>query len=286
MLRFKWGLYKNLICGVTTVVHHGNGALFHFTGLPDIHSNYYYLHSTRLEKKWKLKLNFLFRGHPYLVHTGEGTNPESFDEINELLRWNIFHKKIIGIHGIYMDEKQSSKFKAVVWCPESNLLLYNKTADIPAIKKQTTILFGTDSTVSADWNIWNHLRTARKFNYLDDEELYKSVTATAANTLGLYSKGVIDKNKTADIVIVKRKNNNGLSNFYSTNPEDILMILKDGKIVLFDKEFANLYNEEGNNGFDKIRINSSVKFIVRGIKDFVNSIKHYLPDYEFPFSIE
>ena len=31
-LRFKWGLYKNLLCGVTTVMHHGSGKIFQSPG--------------------------------------------------------------------------------------------------------------------------------------------------------------------------------------------------------------------------------------------------------------
>lgn len=285
-LRVKWGLYKNLICGVTTVVHHGNGAIFKFNGLPDVHSNYYYLHSTKLEKKWKLKLFFLSKGYPYLIHTGEGTNQESFDEIEELLKWNIFNKKIIGIHGISMNEKQSSKFKAVVWCPYSNLFLYNKTPNIPAIKIQTSILFGTDSTVSADWNIWNHLRMARGLNYLDDIQLFKSVTEEPANIWKLNSKGTIGKNKAADIIIARKKTSNEFDDFYSYNPEDILIILKQGHIVLFDEQLENKFALTNKDKYDKIKVNTSVKYIVKGIKDLVTSIKYYLPDHEFPFTLE
>jgi cytosine/adenosine deaminase-related metal-dependent hydrolase len=284
-LRFKWGLYKNLLCGITTVAHHGNGKVIHFNNLPDVITSYNYLHSIRLEKNWKLKLNLIFNRKPFVVHIGEGTNVESYDEINELLKWNIFKKRIIGIHGISLDKKQSSKITALIWCPDSNFYLYGKTADIPLLKLNTVILFGTDSAVSADWNFWSQLKSARELNYLSDDELYKSVTENAANIWGINSKGSLSENFTADIIISKKKFPDVWDSFYSTNPEDIYLILKNGKIVFIDEELA----EDGElidiNNFDLISINSKQKFVIKGIVDLMKSVYHFLPQFNFPVTM-
>jgi len=58
-LRFRWGLYKNLLCGVTTVAHHGNGMIFNYDGMPQLINNYNYIHSVRLERMWEYKLNLM-----------------------------------------------------------------------------------------------------------------------------------------------------------------------------------------------------------------------------------
>lgn len=284
-LRFKWGLYKNLICGVTTVAHHGNGKTIHDINLPDVITNYNYLHSIRLEKNWKLRLNLSFNGNPFVIHIGEGTNSESYDEINDLLKWNIFKKKIIGIHGIALDENQSDKFKALVWCPDSNFFLYNKTANITALKSHTAILFGTDSTVSADWNFWRQLKSARGLNYLNDDELYKSVTENAAKIWGINYKGSLSENFTADIIISKKKFPDVWESFYCINPEDILLILKNGKIVFMDEDLAKYCGLIEINNYDLISINSKHKFVIKGIVDLMKSVYHFLPQFNFPITI-
>lgn len=281
-LRFKWGLYKNLLCGITTVVHHGSGAVFHFRDLPDVYTNYNYLHSIRLEKKWKIKLNFNSSSFPFVIHIGEGINRKSASETNELIRWNIFRKKLIGVHGISMNEKQSKKFQALVWCPDSNLFLYDKTADIQKLKRQTKILFGTDSTLSSDWNIWNHVRLARRLNYLNNEELYNSLTETAAVEWQLDSAGKIFPNGKADIVVAKEKSGDHWENFYSINPEDILLITKNGKIVFIDKELQNSQPVINEKDFDLVSLNSVRKYVTKGICDLMFSIKKYIPEYNFP----
>lgn len=282
-LRFKWGLYKNLLCGITTVAHHGKGKIIKFEGMPDIITNYNYLHSIQLEPNWKLKLNLLFNSKPFVIHIGEGINNKSSEEINELLKWNLINRKIIGVHGISLDGKRSRGFNAIVWCPDSNIFLYNNTADISELKKNTEILFGSDSTLSSDWNIWNHLRLARKLGYLNDNELYERLSNKAAKVWGINSVGSLSENKEADIVVSKKNLSNYWDNFYSTNPEDILMILKSGRIVFLDKQYSHSLIEL--NGFDLIEINGVQKYIVRGIKGLMQNIRTYIPGYKFPIKV-
>ena len=103
-LHYKWGLYKNLICGVTTIINHGKIFNTQHNNLPNVFSNYNYLHSLSIEKKWKIKFLLKLNRLPVLIHIGEGTNKESKNEIDELIKWNIFDRNLIGIHAIAMNE--------------------------------------------------------------------------------------------------------------------------------------------------------------------------------------
>lgn len=284
-LHYKWGLYKNLICGVTTIINHGKNFNTQYNNLPDVYFNYNYLHSLSIEKNWKIKFLFKVNRLPVLIHIGEGINKESINEIDELIKWNIFKKDLIGIHAIAMNEKQSKRFKAIIWCPDSNSFLYNKTANIPLLKKHTNILFGTDSTLSANWNLWNHLRLARDLNYLNKYELFFSISETASKVWGLKSKGKIEINNSADIVICKKKYKKKWKSFYSINPEDILLIVKNGIVVFIDSELIIQHQNINKDDFDVIYINSIKKYIIKGIRNLIQSINALLPEYEFPISI-
>ena len=284
-LRFKWGLYKNLLCGVTTVAHHGNGMVYKIKGMPDIINNYNYLHSVRLESMWKIKLNLLLNDKPFILHIGEGTNIDSRKEIIELIKWNIMKKKIIGVHGVSLDEEFANNFIALVWCPDSNFFLYNRIANVNKLKNATEILFGSDSTLSSDWNIWNHIRLARSMDYLSDLELYESLSSKAAKIWGLHNKGSISENKIADIVISKSYSENNWNNYYNTNPENILLILKAGKIALIDKEYDDRNSIIKKANFDLIAIHDVGKYVFKGLKNIAESIPDYIPDYKFPFTI-
>lgn len=273
-LRMKYGVIKNLICGVTAVAHHGNYNSELDNSQVTIIRKGTCIHSVKLGGKWKIRLNLPVNKEPYVIHIGEGINSGSSDEINELIRWNLFNRKLIGIHGIAMTAEQSKNFDALIWCPDSNLFLFGMTADISALKKNTKILFGTDSTLTADGNIFENLRTARKLNHLSDEELFQSVTETAAEAWGLDDLGKISKGYKADIVVARKTSGDLYQSFYNTNPENILLILKDGIIILFDE----ILKEELNNKYDyskkfsAIRIKGKLKYECYNIKEIIGQV--------------
>jgi len=284
-LRVQWGIYKNLINGVTTVVNHGVHLQID-NNLIRVWQSTHVLHSVQLEKRWKLKLNFPFiKSWPFSIHTGEGTDDASYKEIEELLRWNFLKRSLIGIHGIAMREDQASEFKGIVWCPVSNNFLIGRTAEIDKLKNETSILFGTDSTLSASWNIWEHLRLARQKKMLTDDELFESLTVQAAKVWPIPNAGEIKKGFDADIVIGKKKSSlEGMDAFYALNPEDILMVISKGSIRLFDETLLHNLNtmEIDLKSFSKIYINGACKYIAGDLPLLIRKVKEYYSGASFP----
>lgn len=274
-LRLQYGVIKNLISGVTSVAHHGSYNPVLNNSPVTIIRKGTCIHSVRLGGRWKYKINLPKSGEPYTIHTGEGTNTESAGEIDELIRWNLFKRKLIGIHGIAMTEEQSKNFTAIIWCPDSNIFLFGKTADIRTLKKNTAILFGTDSTLTADGNIFENLRTAKNLNLLSDTELFDSLTKTAAEVWGLNNCGSIEEGKISDIVIARQKSVNLYESFYNTNPEDILLILKNGEVVLFDSTIKESLRGvmKHTNSFNEINIKGHIKYADYPVGEIINKIK-------------
>ena len=283
-LRVAWGIYKNLLNGITTVIQHGE--YFKIDDpMINIFQDCYSLHSVRLEKNWKRKLNRPFaKNQPFVIHIGEGIDVNAFEEINELIKWNLFKRELVGVHGVSMNEQQAKAFEAVVWCPDSNYFLLNATAKVDALKKQTKILFGTDSTVSAGWNLWDQLRLARKTNMLTDEELFNSLTVLPADVWKLNDRGILAEGKKADIVVAGMKDvYNLMNNFFQLNPQDILLIVRNGEIVLFD---GSLYAQLGLKGFNKLLINDVVKYVKGNLTELVAQINKYAPGAKLPIEVE
>jgi cytosine/adenosine deaminase-related metal-dependent hydrolase len=285
-LRYQWGIYKNLLCGVTTVINHGDKINI-LNPLISVYQQTQNLHSVGFEKFWKLKLNNLLKiNASCTVHIGEGVDAQSYDEIDQLINWNLLKRKLIGIHGIAMDNRQAKYFKALVWCPVSNQFMFGRTASINELYDNTTILFGTDSTLTADWNIWNHLRVAKDIGSLSDEELYRSITHNPSQVWKLKS-GSISENKVADIVIVKSKQEKRFYDlFYSLQPEDILIVLQKGQIRLFDQEMKKQVLKQGIdiNEYSCIEINGQTKYVQGEISLLVKEIKKYNSSINFPVS--
>jgi cytosine/adenosine deaminase-related metal-dependent hydrolase len=286
-LRTQWGLYKNLLAGVTTVVNHGK-KLSIADEIITVLQNNRCLHSIEFEKGWKLKLNGVFiQSHPFVIHVGEGTDKSAKKEIDELIKWNLFRRKIVGVHGVAMTEKQAGAFEALVWCPVSNFFLLDNTAAIDELKAKTTILFGTDSTLTASWNLWEHLRVARDTLLLTDAELFESLTRAPAVLWKQKDHSSIAVSQQADLVVANANNKTGYDAFYSINPEDIQLILHKGEILLFDEQIKSRLSvaDLSTRGFSKVCMKGKVKFVYGDITGLINEILSYYPKAVFPISI-
>lgn len=280
-LRVKWGLYKNLLCGVTTVVNHGD-KLNIGEDIISVFQEANSLHSVGFEKLWKLKLNNPLTRHALIaIHAGEGTDEVSHNEIDQLISSNYLNKDIVAIHGVPMDKKQASKFKALVWCPLSNHFLLNKTADIKDLKTATNVIFGTDSTLTANWNIWSHLQEALAEEQLTDKELFESITSIPARVWDMQDIGLVEANKTADLVVAK--GSLSFPSFFNTTPGDILLVIHKGEIKLYDESLAPQIKPTEK--FTKLSIDGITKYVYGDLKGLVTDIRKYKPDCPLPITI-
>jgi len=287
-LRTQWGLYKNLLNGITTVVNHGAKLKISHPLITVLQDNYS-LHSIQFEKYWQLKLNNLFaKKQPYVIHAGEGTDAMAHKEIDTLIKMNFFNKSLFTVHGVAMDEEQAKKIKALIWCPDSNFFLFNATAAIKILKAKTPVLFGTDSTLTADWNLWNHLRLARKTRLMNDSELFNTLTKAPSVAWKQNNTGTISINKNADIVVAKTIEGKGFNAFYSLNPEDIQLILHKGRIRLFDEEIKDqlMANDFPISKYSRINVNGKGKYIYGDLPKLIREIKSYYPKAGFPLNVE
>jgi cytosine/adenosine deaminase-related metal-dependent hydrolase len=284
-LRSSWGMYKNLLAGITTVINHG--AHLKIDGpLINIHQETQNLHSVRFENKWKWKLNNPFKKNKIcVIHAGEGAVDVSGKEIDELLKYNLLNRKIVAVHGVAMSAEQSAGFLGLVWCPESNRILLNTHTHVGLLKSNTQIVFGTDSTLTGDWNIWEHLRLARTLSQMTDAELFDTVTGAPAHLWGL-NNGRLEPGKNADLVIVKAEHDSvSWNDLYSTDPKDILMVLHKGKIRMFDKSLLSQLNSLQIDlyRYSQVKINGLVKFVEGDLPGLANDIRSYHSQVRFPF---
>lgn len=276
--RVKAGIIKNVVAGVTTVVHHGKRTDVP-AGTPlGLVREYQYLHSLRLEAWWRLRLNKI-DARPVLLHLGEGTNEASRREVESLRRWNLRRRPVIAVHGISADVSQARHLAALVWCPASNFYLYGRTAPVDRLKRHTTIVFGTDSTVSAHWNIWQHLRDARELELLDSSELIDAVTCLPAQVFSLAGHGVLQAGAAADLVIARRKHRDATESFFATDVEDILLVVKDGSIVIYDSILAGQLRPPG--GYCEVVVGGVRKHWISELGTWLDELKTL--DVELPF---
>jgi hypothetical protein len=117
---------------------------------------------------------------------------------------------------------------ALIWCPASNEFLFGRTADAAEAARRTTLLFGTDSTLSAPGTLWDHLRTVR--NRVETPLLFAALTGAADRFWTLPAR--------RDFVVARRRGSDPWDAFFAITPEDILLVVKDGQPVLVDSSLG------------------------------------------------
>ena len=276
-LRIQWGIYKNLLCGVTTVVNHGK-KINTSNDLITVYQDCQSIHSVHFEKKWRFALNNPFKKKlPAVIHCGEGTDDLASDEIDRLIQSNLFKRPVVAVHGVAMNEQQAKQFKALVWCPEFNFFLLDKTVPVGHLKKYLPILFGTDSTLTGDWNIWEHIRNAKQTGQLSEQELYESLTINPAAIWGL-STGKIEEDQDADLVLSRAES------FAATDPQNILLVMHKGNISLFDEELYQQLGGTNTIGYHKVRVGNSIKYVRGDLPALIPKVKQYYAKASFPIN--
>ncbi|HET7152969.1 MAG TPA: amidohydrolase family protein [Candidatus Kapabacteria bacterium] len=280
-LRERAGIAKNLLCGVTAVAHHGDGPAL--ADLPiTILNKEQWIHSV---EHGHLATLLLPGKGPVVIHIAEGTDDKTRRETDALLRMNLWRRKLIGIHGIAMRPEQAAKFAAIVWCPMSNEFLFEQTAPIAEMKNHTTILLGSDSTLTSPWNFWEHLRRARAIGALTDDELIASVTTNAAHIWNIPDRATIAPRMKADIVIVRKKYDDPREAFFAINPEDILLVLREGKVILVDASLQQMLPSLADiNTLSPVSVNGTVKFTVGDLSRLATDLHKYVPSIPVPIS--
>jgi cytosine/adenosine deaminase-related metal-dependent hydrolase len=211
-----------------------------------------------------------------MIHIGEGMNDASAEEVRRLLRFNLFRRPLIGIHGLALTPGQSERFKALVWCPASNHFLFGATARVEQMR--TTLLFGTDSTLTATWDLWEQLREARATQRLSDEALFNTLTGNARRILQLPEEPVTSS---SDFVLLRKKHTRFFDAFYAAGPEDVLLVVVGGRIRLIDGELLPLLEEQKEH-FSSVSVHDSVKWVEGDLPALMAAIRRFRPEQAFP----
>ena len=258
MARVEVGLLKNLLSGVTSVVHHGRQLPEDPSRPIRIISNFDIVHSPELDSRGPQEFLKGWRRRPIVAHLAEATTAASRRRALALLRWNIFRRRVIGVHGVALSGSDFRKLDALVWCPASNLFLLGRTADVATAHGETTILFGSDSTLSAPGTFWDHVRLARDLRNLSDAELFGALTADAQRFWN-------PTNGEIDFVIARRRADDPWAAFFATTPNDILLVVSRNRIVLADEAIIQV-RPDLVQSLAPVTVGSTRKFVAMDIE--------------------
>jgi cytosine/adenosine deaminase-related metal-dependent hydrolase len=215
------GAWKNLFCGVTTVIHHDPWEPDFDDGFP--------LQVVRVKSADSLgmaaALDGLGEGGPFCLHLAEGADARAAGEVDELAGLGLLGPDLIAVHGVGMDAAAVDRFRAsgaaLVWCPTSNRFLFGRTAPDSLLAEGTDVLLGSDSRLTGDGDLLDEIRCARALGVISDDRLAGAVGPVAARRLGLPEPS-LEPGAPADLIVIRRP-------VLEARAEDVLLVVAGGE---------------------------------------------------------
>jgi hypothetical protein len=197
------GAWKNLLSGVTTVMHHDRWEDAFDHDFPLRVARVRSVHSPGLEPS----LTMAPSGGSLAIHLAEGVDEIAVGEVDWIERTGWLNDRLIAVHVVGVDADGIRRLReagvAIGWCPTSNDFLFGRTAPAALLAPGTDVLLGTDSLLTGVGTLLDELRHARALGFVSDDRLAAAVGSVAARRLGLPAPSLHDGAR-GDVVVLDR----------------------------------------------------------------------------------
>jgi cytosine/adenosine deaminase-related metal-dependent hydrolase len=204
--RLFLGGLRNLLAGVGAVLHHhpDHRSLGQADFPVRVQRRYGFAHSPGLTAVLRRTYRTSDRRVPWLVRAVEGSDPGLRAEIDVLAAANVLRQNTVIVHGTALAPEDAARLAAarasVVWCPESDLCLYGRTAPFAALREGgVRVGLGSDAPSAGARDALSNLAAARRECVLDDVALLWLATRDSAAVARL-APGGFDDGAPADLL--------------------------------------------------------------------------------------
>ena len=225
-----FGAWKNLLAGVTTVVHHDAWEDSFDDGFPIRVVRVRHAHSLGFTPD----LAHVHGAGPFFIHVAEGVNQRAAHEIRMLEDSGFLNEKLCAVHVVGADREGVQLIRdagaAVVWCPSSNIFLFGRTAPAGLLAPGIDVMLGSDSLLTGQGNLLDEMRVARETRLIEDERLLQSVAEVPARRLRLPAPSLA-AGSPADVIVLRTP-------LGSATAEDVALVICDGQLRVLDPDLV------------------------------------------------
>jgi cytosine/adenosine deaminase-related metal-dependent hydrolase len=279
--RVRWGAYRNLFSGVTTVAHHGAFPLpFLFEGSLPVR--------VRLPMAWAESLRKgpdvaararRARGRmPFAIHLAEGVDDVAAAEIEQLDAMGALGAGTMVVHGVALDARgrrlMAERRASLVWCPRSNHFLFGATAAVEEVPPEVPVALATDSTMTGSVTLFDELRFAAGLAKVSPERLLAMVTSEAGTAVMAPELGRLAVGAPADMIALPPAGTDA-ETLLSGRPRALALVMVGGRVRLAAPRFA------WSGDLEEVTLDGERLHVQRGLRALVDRLRHALPP-DFP----
>jgi len=248
------GGLKNLLCGATTVAHHGppHKAMFRPDFPVRVLRKYGWAHSLHFNTDEEVVRSYRStpKGWPWFIHLAEGSDEVAAGEYQRLKALDCVGENTVIVHGIGVNWQDLTEYAKpiktpLIWCPSTNKYLLGTVKDthywfgaaIP-VGKGHDVAIGSDSRLTANGDLLDELKIViQYYGYRDlsNQSILSRVTEIAAKILQLPNSGHLGLDAYADLAILKSKENAEIAVCDSLRT-DLTLVVRGGTPQIGDPE--------------------------------------------------
>jgi len=191
-----------------------------------------------------------------LIHVAEGkrTDPDSIKEFDLLKDRGFLAPTTAVIHGVAFDKSDFAKMRlaatALVWSPQSNMILYNTTTDvIAAFRQGVSIALAPDWAPSGARNMLGGIQYAAKLNktslggFFSNQQLFEMATSIPARIAHIDDKvGTIQPGLFADLFLLHGDPTQPFDALVQSKPQDVSLVVVNGVPIYGDATLMSKFN--------------------------------------------
>jgi 5-methylthioadenosine/S-adenosylhomocysteine deaminase len=191
-----------------------------------------------------------------LIHVAEGkrTDPESIKEFDLLKSRGFLLPTTAVIHGVAFDKSDFGKMRsaatALIWSPQSNMILYNTTTDVvAAFREGVSIALAPDWAPSGGKNMLAEIQYAAKLNkttlggFFSNQQLFEMATSIPARIAHIDDKvGSIQQGLFADLFLLHGDATQPFDSLVQSKPQDVSLVVVNGVPIYGDATLISKFN--------------------------------------------
>jgi len=242
--RVRWGAYRNLFSGVTTVAQHGPlpfrflipGSLPVRVRLPMA-----WAESLRMGPDVASRARYARGRMPFAIHLAEGVDETARGELEQLDWLGALGPGTMVVHGVGIDAQGwrllAARRASLVWCPRSNHFLFGATAAVEEVPPEVPIALATDSTMTGSVTLFDEVRFAASLGKVAPERLLAMVTGEAARAVMAPELGRIAVGAPADLIALPPAGS-AADTLLAALPSTLALVMVGGAVRLAARRFA------------------------------------------------
>jgi len=236
--RLLWGGVKNLLSGVTTVCHHNprENPVFDRNFPVRVLKQFGWAHSLEFSRDVAQRFELTPPDWPFIIHLGEGADSQAKREVFDLDEMGALDGRTVLTHAVGLSKRGLKLAKergaSLIWCPSSNLFLLGRTLTAGILRSGIPIALGSDSALTAEGDLLDEIRVARRVSRLPSTVIYRMVTEDPARILRLHGgAGSLVAGGVADLIAIPDAGRSPAETLLRTKAPALVMVAGEIKLI-------------------------------------------------------